>query len=369
MRFNPARLELARDRRGMTQLELARRIGMSRLSIVRYEAGGPISDEAISKMAAALDFPVSFFGVEKTERIAPRGASFRSLSTMTQTRKASVLAAGSIALEVSAWIDERFHLPKPNVPDFRDTDPEEAATALRAKWMIGADKPIVDMINVLEAHGVRVFSLAEDCVEVDGFSFWHNDVPYVFLNTMKSAERSRMDAAHELGHLVLHRHGPPMGRKLEQEATNFGSAFMMPRAAMAESAPSVPTVDRLFDVKAKWKTSIAAVAFRLRKLDKMTEWQYREAMIEISKRGWRTSEPFGIPREKSMVLDKVMRALREDGMSRADVARAVNLNVRDLEALMFGLVVSPLRDLQPEWRPVNPPHDNSPAQTKLRLVK
>ena len=33
---------------------------------------------------------------------------------------------------------------------------------------------------------------------MDAYSFWRRGVPYVFLNTMKSAERSRMDAAHEL---------------------------------------------------------------------------------------------------------------------------------------------------------------------------
>jgi hypothetical protein len=57
-----------------------------------------------------------------------------------------------------------------------------------------------------------VFSLALDAAEVDAFSMWRQSTPYVFLNTKKSAEHGRFDAAHELGHLVLHRHGSPRVR-------------------------------------------------------------------------------------------------------------------------------------------------------------
>src|SRR3546814_6566541 len=54
----------------------------------------------------------------------------------------------------------------------------------------------------------------EDTKNVDAFSCWRNGQPFVFLNTFKSAERSRFDAAHELAHLVLHRHGGPQGREI-----------------------------------------------------------------------------------------------------------------------------------------------------------
>jgi hypothetical protein len=65
---------------------------------------------------------------------------------------------------------------------------------------------------LLEARGIRVFSLTEPCFELNAFSHWVAVTPFVFLNTMKTAESSRFDAAHELGHLVLHRHGAPQGR-------------------------------------------------------------------------------------------------------------------------------------------------------------
>ena len=75
--------------------------------------------------------------------------------------------------------------------------------AVRARWDMGF-RPIRNMVHLLEAHGVRVFSLAEDAKQVDAYSFWTpSKKPFVFLSMSKSAERSRMDAAHELGHLVI----------------------------------------------------------------------------------------------------------------------------------------------------------------------
>jgi hypothetical protein len=71
-----------------------------------------------------------------------------------------------------------------------------------------------------------------------------------------------------------------------------------------------------------------------------------------------------------MVLDKVVRFLREEGMTRADIAKAICLHVKDLDSLMFGLVVSPLGNLKPEWSARPPTHpEGPPPQRTLRLVK
>jgi Zn-dependent peptidase ImmA (M78 family) len=74
---------------------------------------------------------------------------------------------------------------------------------------------------MFSAGGIRIFSLAIDAREVDAFSLWKAATPFVFLNGNKSSEHSRYDAAHELGHLVLHHHGTPQGRDAEREADAF----------------------------------------------------------------------------------------------------------------------------------------------------
>src|SRR5262249_44304680 len=162
----------------------------------------------------------------------------------------------------------------------------------RAEWGLG-QRPVKNMVHLLERHGVRVLSLAEEGKELDAFAFWLEGHPYIFLNTMKTAERSRMDAAHELGHLVMHwREGIAHGPTLEREAESFASAFLMPRADVQAEAPRRADLDRLVAAKKRWKVSVSALAVRMKKLGLLTGYQYRSVFIELAKRGYgRTDEP------------------------------------------------------------------------------
>lgn len=60
--FNPARLVLARQRRGWTKKSLADATSLSGKTISLYESGDLIpSPESLSNIAQALSFPLSFF--------------------------------------------------------------------------------------------------------------------------------------------------------------------------------------------------------------------------------------------------------------------------------------------------------------------
>jgi Zn-dependent peptidase ImmA (M78 family) len=358
---------LARKRRALTISVLAERTGLSTRRIGAFENGEAIPPEGtISAIALALEFPRSFFSGPDLDLPSVDSASFRALTNMTARQRDAALSAGALAMTLSTWIDERFHLPQVDMPDLRDEDPEPdaAAAALRAQWGLG-EQPIRNMVHLLEGHGVRVFSLVEKCVEVDAFSLWRNDVPFVFLNTMKSGERARFDAAHELGHLILHRHGGPQGREAETEADRFASAFLMPSTSVLAHAPRLASIDTLVRLKRVWKVSVAALAYRLRSVGVLSEWHYRQLCIELSERGFRKKEPEGIPRETSQVLNKVFTALREDGVSKAEVARQLSLHPAEVETLVFGLVMLAVDEKGARDQKIG---SAPPKQTSLRLV-
>ena len=151
--------------------------------------------------------------------------------------------------------------------------------------------------------------------------------------------RSRQDAAHELGHLVMHRHGGPIGRQAEEQANAFASAFLMPRASILAHVPRFVNLATLVKLKKIWQVSVAALAYRLHALGILTDWQYRMLYIQISRNKFRTQEPNPIPRETS-VLPKIFAALRQDGFSRSSVAKELCIPQSELEALMFGLTMS-----------------------------
>ncbi|MBK6998496.1 MAG: XRE family transcriptional regulator [Rhodoferax sp.] len=341
--FNSKRLTLARRRRGLTKTKLAEMLGVEVRSITAYENDEFRPDkERLSALAEKLHFPVQFFFGNDIEEIAPDIVSFRSMSKMTAGQRDSALGAGAIALLFSEWIEKRFDLPTATFPDLsQEANPEAAAEMLRRLWGLG-ELPVKNMIHLLEAKGVRVFSLSIDTAQLDAFSMWHAETPYVFLNTRKSCEHSRFDAAHELGHLVLHRHAGAKGQEAEREANTFASAFLMPRASVLANAPHMATVDQLIRFKPYWTVSVAALAYRLHDVGLVSDWHYRTLCIEIVQRGYRKKEPNEAHREASQVLGKVFVALREDGVTKADIASALSVHAEELDQLVFGLALTSL---------------------------
>lgn len=341
--FNPSRLTLARKRRGLTMTKLAAAIGVEPRSVSAYEKGefGP-EDDRLAALAMALRFPEAFFFGEDLDEPTPDIASFRALSKMTAGQRDTALGAGAIALMLNEWIEARFELPTPELPDLsREDSPEAAAHALRQLWTLG-ELPIKNVVHLLESKGVRVFSLSVDALEVDAFSMWRQSTPFVFLNTKKSAEHSRFDAAHELGHLVLHRHGSPQGREAEQQANSFASALLMPRASVLANAPRMASIDHLVKLKKLWGVSVAAMTYRLHTVGVLSDWHYQSLYIELSSRGYRSKEPDEGQRETSQMLHKVFMALRDESVSKGDIASDLCVPVEELDQLVFGLALTGL---------------------------
>lgn len=326
----------------MTQVELAERVGVDRRALFAYESGEyQPSNETLGRIAAELGFPPDFFFGHDLDEPCPDTASFRAMSKMRAPMRDSALAQGALALMVSRWIDAKFSLPRAVLPDLsREPPPEAAALALRNLWGLG-ELPVKNAVHLLESKGVRVFSMDINAREVDAFSLWQGETPLVVLNQYKSAEHARFDACHELGHLVLHRHGSPRDAKrvYEREAHDFASAFLMPRKSMIAGAPQFPTLSGLIGVKRKWGVSVAALAHRLHQIDALSDWHYRSLYVEIAKRGYRTSEPVPMKRETSQVLSKVFAILKEDGVGKASVARELCLAPEELDRMMFGLTL------------------------------
>lgn len=366
--FNPTRLEFARIRRAWSKARLAKELGVEARSIQGYESGeyAPESHRIIS-IAKLLNFPVSFFEGEDIPTIPEQTASFRSMSKMTATLKNSALSAGTIAFLLNEYIESRFKLPVSDLPDLSDLSPEDAAASIRRIWGLG-EAPIGNLIHLLESRGIRVFSLAIEAKEVDAFSVWQKNRPFVFLNTMKSAEHSRFDAAHELGHLLRDRHSMLHGKshspEMEREANLFASAFLMPRTSIIAYKPSMPTMDKLIKLKEIWGVSLAALAYRMNQLSLFSEWNYRNLCIQIAKHGYRTNEPNPMRQELSQTLSKVFDLLKEDGVKKSDVAQQLALASEELDSLTFGLIISGLTSPK-EMTTVR----NSSKAPKLNVVK
>jgi Zn-dependent peptidase ImmA (M78 family)/DNA-binding XRE family transcriptional regulator len=336
------KISLARRRRAMSKKGLADCVGVTPNTILRYEAGeiAP-SDDNLEKVAACLQFPRAFFDGPEIDEPRRDNASFRGMASKSARIMDAALASGAIAFMLDDWIAKTFDRPAPDLLDLQHVEPHTAAMLLRQHWRLG-DKPIANMIHLLEANGIRVFSLAENTKEVDAFSLWRDDVPYVFLNRFKSSERSRFDAAHELAHLCLHKHGGAnteyIGDNLEKEANAFAGAFLMPETDI-RSICNRPlySVNDLADYKKRWRVSVAALNFRLHELGMISESKSTSNYVELSRRGWLKTEPNGIAREQSSVLQDIINDLISRGITKTKIATELMVPPSEIEALLFGL--------------------------------
>jgi Zn-dependent peptidase ImmA (M78 family) len=290
----------------------------------------------VTRFSALLSFPEAFFYRTDIDKLPEGAATFRSRSRTPAKEKHAALAAGAMAQELARWILERFEIPSVNIPELHDVqNPELVAEIARTELNLG-DRPVPNMIRLLESRGVLVFSLAQDCSEIDAFSFWSHGRPIVLLNTMKSAERSRLDAAHELAHLVLHRNEETT-KVEEHEANHFAGAFLMPRQDLHSRFRRINSLTQLIQTKGTLGVSLAALVYRLHQVGILTDWQHRTFAIELSKRGYRKSEPSPMRRETSVLLPKVFEYLKERGVRIRHVAEELSWNQEHLSDLVFGL--------------------------------
>lgn len=280
--------------------------------------------------------------MDKPEVLEPRAVSFRSLKKMKAAERNASLAAGSNGIALYQWIDARFDLPAPDLIDLsrEQARPEVAARLLRQHWGLG-DRPIGNILRLFESKGIRVLSLSENTQNVDAYSFWHADHPYIFLNQKKTAERSNFDAAHELGHLVLHFHAQAESMPeddAERQANMFASAFLMPDADLKSVLSHVYSSSQIIRAKVRWKVSALALANRLNQIRMLSDWNYRSILIDLGQRGFRTGEPLGVERETSTLLAKVLAALWTKGITKSDIADDLNLPWDEVETLVFDLM-------------------------------
>ncbi|MGX5692483.1 helix-turn-helix domain-containing protein [Dermacoccus abyssi] len=336
--LNPSRLTAARKRRGWTITRLSQESGLSTKSLSSYENDHHEPDDLnLLRLAEALQVAPPFLIADDLDEIPLDAVSFRALSKMTARTRDRGLASARIALLLDEWIGERFDLPQIDVPSLTGRDPEIAAQEVRARWGLG-EQPIRNVIHLLEAHGVRVFSLTQDNRDLDAFCTTWRERPYVFLATNKSAERGRFNAAHELGHLVLHGEDRiPHGQASEDEANRFAASLLMPRSSVLAQGLRNASADRLLQAKKKWGVAAMAMAHRANELGLMSEWSYRTACVDLSRMGYRRGEPGGLPKESSQLLTKVVQQLAANGISIKDVAADLGVTPAEVRAHMFAL--------------------------------
>jgi Zn-dependent peptidase ImmA (M78 family)/transcriptional regulator with XRE-family HTH domain len=342
--FDGERLRQAREYRGLRKVEVARAVNLTPGAISQYESSkAKPSPPALARLALHLGFPVEFFErrLEPTSRVDESQAHFRRLRSTSKFERARLLVRLELLNDVLRRIEEHVRLPAVDVPsipvepgDYNQV--EAAALEVRQQWGLGSG-PIDNVVRLLESKGIIVVRPAIGTGDVDAFSTSRLGRPLVVLGSDKDdAARSRFDAAHELGHLVMHHDSVPGSQALEQQAQRFAAAFLMPMHVIFHEIPTRMSWPKFFDLKQRWRVSLQALLYRARTLGRLSPDAYQRAQIHLTRNWGRDSEPIplGAP-EQPTLLTRALALMEERlGVTRNAIAQEANFPRRLLDDLL-----------------------------------
>jgi Zn-dependent peptidase ImmA (M78 family)/transcriptional regulator with XRE-family HTH domain len=335
------RLRLGRETAGLRKKDLAELIEVSPASITQYEAGRTVPPAAtVARIALACGLSAEFFAASGSP--SPASASkpfFRSLRSTRQWERDEAEARATLVWQVAQAIEQRVNLPALNLPDLHlsETDLPSAATGpargLRELWGLPAG-PVGNVAQLLEAHGAVVARLSGHSQRVDAFSQWMGGRPFVILWKVKAdTARSRFDAAHELGHLLLHPDPEPGNKLLEDQAHAFAAEFLMPQEQILDElprrAPRKADLSALVETRERWGVSISALYYRARELEVISPDAHRRAMIRLADLGYRVNEPgeLGPPEQPRLLRDALALLSESTSWGLRQLAAEVHLPV------------------------------------------
>ncbi len=330
--FSGKRLEEARLGKSMTLTTLAELIDVSKTTISKYEKNlSSPRPEIMERISDLLDKPLSYFTTQE-RNYTGSSVFFRSLSSSTKMDRQMANTKLLWILDIIQYLESFIELPKVDFPSINIENPlsisddkiEEIAKACRKYWGL-EDDPVIHLVNALQNKGCIISRWETDSKALDAFSWVVNDRPIIILTSNKeSAVRSRFDAAHELGHLLLHKKiniTPSQLKLIETQADRFAAAFLLPeRQFIKDVSKHGAKIDTFWMLKDKWKVSIAAMIMRSQQIGLINESQKRNLFIYLSKKGWRKKEPLDdrIEIEKPTYLEDAIRILVENDIQSKD---------------------------------------------------
>jgi Zn-dependent peptidase ImmA (M78 family)/DNA-binding XRE family transcriptional regulator len=339
------RLQRARKAVGLSLRDLGEAVGLSHAAIKKYEDGTALpTSEVLIKLARALNVRSEYFF--RPENIVLEGVEYRKRSSLPQKR------LDAITHEILDQIERRLELeslfPSPPVKEFSIPDGllpkvdhidriEDLANQLRDTWDLGLD-PILDLIDLLETQGIRVFMInAEGDSKFDGLAAHVGNMPIVVVGRSWPGDRQRFTLAHELGHLLLEGR---LAEDLNEEKAcdRFAGAFLFPKQSVIQELGihrNAIEIKELSLLKEEFGLSMAGILYRALDLGIISK-TYRDNQNKFfSIKGWNRKEPgLMYPSEKAHVFEQLtFHALAEEYIGESKAAELLNLPLNQFRKL------------------------------------
>jgi Zn-dependent peptidase ImmA (M78 family)/DNA-binding XRE family transcriptional regulator len=338
------RLKSARMMNGFSLQDLSDKLEnrVSRQALHKYENGEVIPDsDMLSYLCEALGVRPDYFTRETLVELGV--ISFRKIENLPSKEQNIIIERTREVLERYIELEEIMGISKPfEQPEMISSissmeDIEQAAIKVREAWNL-CDNPIPNVLELLENKNIKIIQI-EASVDFDGLQTWINEkIPVIVLNKgkLKSSDRIRFSAFHELGHLLLPLEG--ITEKLAEKYCHaFAGAMLFPKSAatkeMGEKRTNI-SIQELGLIKKQYGISLQAIIYRLKDLGIISAYYMSYYYKYIIQMGWKVVEPYEYEgREKSNRFDQLLfRALSEELISLSKAAALDNMKLAEFRA-------------------------------------
>ena len=330
--FNGQRLRQARLYNGLSINDLAEILGVTKQAISQYETQNVTPEfEKMRILTEKLKFPSSYFFQRDIYDVNTKTTYFRALLSANKNARLQQQVKLKHLAIIYQVLSKYLEFPILNIPKFKydnKLDFEQIALELRNYWNIG-EKPIDNISHLLERNGIIVASYPVNQNNIDAYSqtikVEGNDRYIIVLSNDKNlAARSNFDAAHELGHILLHDSNIDIEelsredfKQQEREANYFAAAFLLPKNAFLRDVSLYPRDLKYYiELKKKWKVSISAMLIRANRLGVLTDNQYQYLMKQMAINNWRKREPLDnvLIKQEPILLNKSIEILMQNNI-------------------------------------------------------
>ena len=242
-------------------------------------------------------------------------------------------------LEIDALFAEIHIVPSLEIPRVPfGTGPADAAAYVRRAWRVPSG-PLPNLVDLVESAGIPIVLM--DCFHHKQSATAHQGQWFEWIITLNSthpASRRRFTVAHELGHVVLSHETTVTTdeyerKTLEAQANAFATELLMP-AADAHRELRTVNFKRLVFLKQRWSVSIAFLIRRALDIGVISPSQRKGLEIELSTLpGGRRREPAEFEAEQPSLVRRMINALEQVGMSRAQIADFIGMTERRLRTV------------------------------------
>lgn len=348
--LQPARLEQALAARSLTKGQFASLVGVAASTVTKWSKGDQYPEaETFERLASILNIQGEWLTRPILQPVSP--PLYRSNASALKAARAKLEARTEWIQELALLFGEHVDYPALNLPerDFQDpeqisnADIEAAAEECRKLWQLGRS-PIQNLALAAESAGIIVVREETDITAIEGLSSWSLLLsrPIVLLSADKAnAFRSRFDLAHEIGHLILHKHipradDPDRYKQMEKQAHRFAGALLLPAETFANEARVPPNLDNLLILKQRWGASVAAMMMRLHALGLLNDDEKLALFKRRSARWGSKAEPGDDkwePEEPRLLRRTVELLISAGVLSAEGIPRYLGVSPRDVEKL------------------------------------